>query len=265
MNETTVNKTLSPERVALLTRNRLLEDLPPFLIALGTLAALNLLSLLLGGVAFLNHSSPRSGQTGWPFLIWLGGVLLAGRAFAQMHNGRGGSDWILLPATPFEKYAAAFVSYLVVYPLAAALAASGLSAVLEGLAVLLRGSPGVIFNPLAGLDEGSLFGYLFFVTAALAASARFGKLSLVKAGALFAAWAAFLGFLFMLGLLLSTPEGREALVHRSFAREFHPDFEAAAKPALVWLGRIWGWGSWAAAAVYGYFRVAEKEAVDEVQ
>ncbi len=265
MNNETVFRPFSFERVALLARNRLLEDVAPFVIALGTLAALNLLSLLLGGVAFLNHASPRSGQTGWPFLIWLGGVLLAGRAFSQMHNGRGGSDWILLPATPFEKYAAAFVSYLVVYPLAAGLAASGLSAVLEGLTSLLGGSPGVIFNPLAGLDEGSLFGYLFFVTAALAASARFGKLSLVKAGALFAAWAAFLGFLFMLGLLLSTPEGREALGNRHFSYRFRPDFHPASEPALIWLFRAWGWLSWAAAAVYGYFRVAEKEAVDEVQ
>lgn len=160
MNDTTVRTPFSPERVALLARNRLLEDLSPFLIALGALAGLNVLSILLGGAAFLNHPSRHSGESGWAFLIWLGGVLLAGRAFSQMHNGRGGSDWILLPATSFEKYAAAFVSYVVVYPLAAALAASGLSAILEGLAALLKASPGVVFNPLAGLDEGSVFGYL---------------------------------------------------------------------------------------------------------
>ncbi len=265
MNDTTVRTPFSPERVALLARNRLLEDLSPFLIALGALAGLNVLSILLGGAAFLNHPSRHSGESGWAFLIWLGGVLLAGRAFSQMHNGRGGSDWILLPATSFEKYAAAFVSYVVVYPLAAALAASGLSAVLEGLAALLKASPGVVFNPLAGLDEGSVFGYLFFVTASLAASARFGKLSLVKAGALFSAWAAFLGFLFVLGMLLSTPEGREALGNRHFSYRFRPDFDPASEPVLIWVFRAWGWFSWAAAAVYGYFRVAEKEAVDEVQ
>jgi len=265
MNDTTVNKPFSFERVALLARNRQLEDLSPFLIALGALAGLNVLSILLGGAAFLNHPSRHSGGTAWPFLIWLGGVLLAGRAFAQMHNGRGGSDWILLPATSFEKYAAAFLSYLVVYPLGAALAASGLSAVLEGLAVLLKASRGAVFNPLAGLDEGSLFGYLFFVTAALASSARFGKLSLVNAGALFSAWAAFLGFLFVLGMLLATPEGREALGNRHFSYRFRPGFDPEGQPVLIWVFRAWGWLSWAAAAVYGYFRVAEKEAVDEVQ
>lgn len=265
MNTATVQKPFSFERLALLTRNRLLEDLSPFLIALGAVAGLNLLSLILGGAAFFDHPSRHSGQTAWSFLIWLGGVFLAGRAFAQMHNGRGGSDWILLPATPFEKYAAALVSYLVVYPVAAALAATGLSATLEGLAILLRGSRGVIFNPLTGLDERSLFGYFFFVTASLAASARFGKLSLVKAGALFAAWGAVLGFLFVFGLLVMTPEGREALAHRHFSYRFHPDFDPASQPVLLWLGRAWGWFSWAAAAVYGYFRVAEKEAVDEVQ
>ncbi len=265
MNTATVQKPFSFERLALLTRNRLLEDLAPFLIALGAVAGLNLLSLILGGAAFFDHPSRHSGQTAWSFLIWLGGVLLAGRAFAQMHNGRGGSDWILLPATPLEKYAAALVSYLVVYPVAAALAATGLSAILEGLAILLQGSRGVIFNPLTGLDERSLFGYLFFVTASLAASARFGKLSLVKAGALFAVWGAVLGFLFVFGLLMTTPEGREALTHRHFSYRFHPDFDPASQPVLLWLGRAWGWFSWAAAAVYGYFRVAEKEAVDEVQ
>lgn len=265
MNNDTANKAFSFERVALLSRNRLLEDFAPFLIAIGALAGLNILSLLLGGSAFFNRPDGHSGQTAWPFLIWLGGILLAGRAFSQMHNGRGGSDWILLPATPFEKYAAAFASYLIVYPVLAALAAFGLSAVLEGLAIVLKAYRGVVFNPLAGLDEGSVFGYLFFVTAALAASARFAKLSLVKAGALFTAWGAFMAFLFVFGLMVMTPEGREAMANHRFSQHFEPDFVPASQPALIWIGRAWAWVSCAAAAVYGYFRVAEKEAIDEVQ
>ena len=265
MNNDTVKKPFSFERVALLARNRLLEDLAPFLIALGAIAGLNILSLILGGTAFFNRAAPNSDETAWSFLIWLGGVLLAGRAFAQMHNGRGGSDWILLPATPLEKYSAAFVSYLIVYPVLAVLAAVGLSAVLEGLAIVLKAYRGTVFNPLAGMDEGSFFGYIFFVTASLAASARFGKLSLVKAGALFAVWGAVLAILLVFGLLVSTPEGRAALANRQFSFRFKPDFDPSAHPVLIWLGRSWGWFSCAAAAVYGYFRVAEKEAVDEVQ
>lgn len=265
MRKQTLLKAFSLERVGLLMRNRLLDDLTALLIGLAVVAGFNVLCLILRQPALFNASSGRAGESAWSMAIALGGVLLAGRAFHQMHDGRGGSDWILLPATPLEKYVAAFASYAVAYPILASVAAFALSAVLEGLTLVLGAPRSGIFNPIAGLSYEDFEAYLIFTSFALAASARFAKLPLVKTAAIAMGWGIAYALVGTLGLLLLTPEGRAVLVdyHTPVNLHFgpgHPD-----EPVLGWILRVSVWMSFFFAVAYGYLRVSEKEAVDEVQ
>lgn len=265
MRKQTLLKAFSLERVGLLMRNRFLDDLTALLIGLAVVAGFNVLCLILRQPGFFNASSGRAGESAWSMAIALGGVLLAGRAFHQMHDGRGGSDWILLPATPLEKYLAAFSSYVIAYPILASIAALALSAALEGLAFVLRAPRSGIFNPVGGLSFEDVEAYLVFTSFALAASARFAKLPLVKTAAIATGWCIACALVGTLGLLLLTPEGRAALVdfHTPINLHFgpgHPD-----EHVLGWILRISIWISCVFAVAYGYLRVSEKEAVDEVQ
>ncbi len=265
MRRETLLKPFSLERAGLLIRNRFLEDLNAVLIAAGVILGINALSLILGRPALFNRPFGDPGESVWSALVGLGGLLLAGRAFLQMHNGRGGSDWLLLPASPLEKYLAAFASYALAWPVLASLAAWGLSAVLEGLAILLKAPGGMIWMPLAGMEASDAIGYVVFASFALAASARFPKLALIKGGAAATAWVLAFSLLVLGGLLIFTPEGREILAARGGALNIECRSLEAREPALKWLARISGWVSGAFAIAYGYFRVREKEAVDEVQ
>lgn len=268
MRHETIMKGFSFERLALLMRNRFLDDLNAFLVSIAAVVGINLLSILMNKAAVFNSMGGGANASPWAAMISVGGVLLAGRAFLSMHNGRGGSDWILLPASPLEKYLAAFLSYLLLYPVAASLASFALSAVFEGFALAFSAPAGAIFDPASLANEGALTAYAFFVCFALAASARFAKLPLVKVGALGAAWGIAFMFLFMVGLAVATPEGREALAHRRLVLEsieFDISSGGVRETALTWLLRASFYVSILFAAVYGYFRIAEKESVDEVQ
>lgn len=265
MTKETLRKPFSVARVALLTKNRIFEDLPAVAIGAGILAGINLLFIVLGRRAMMNDSSGQS----WMFVISLSGLLLAGSAFKGMHDGRSGTDWILLPATSLEKYAAGLLTYLIIFPLASAVAATGLSAVLS-LAELAAGGPGGrIWNPLLA---AGLRGWIDYATGALvfaAGSAAFRKRAFIKTLGFTTAYV-----LVASGILLATVlfvRKASGLPVPDFVFN-HGDLRVAGDlsmntPPVV--DTILGVVRYALvplfALLYGYFRVAEKEARDEVQ
>jgi hypothetical protein len=252
MNAATLEKRFSPERLGLLVRNRVLDDAPVFGIAAAGVFALKLLGLFIGAHAGRNVGSHET----WPTLIAAGGILLASRAFERMHDGRGGSEWVLLPATPAEKYVGAFLSYLVLYPVVAVAASVALSALLALIGTLL-GAPGPgIWLPIRLLDAGPAASYALFAAFALAGSASFRKFALVKTAALSIAWMSLLGLIWF-GLAFLFAGGHLTL------REI--DLPESKRIALEILSGISKTAAFVGAALYGYFRVAEKESVDEVQ
>ena len=142
MNRDSLSKRFSASRVMLLARNRAYDDAPALGIGLAIVAGLNLLSIMIGDRAFMNGD----GDLTYMGLIVFAGFMLSSQAFKGMH-GRTGADWILLPATPFEKYAAAFVSYLVAFPIAAAAGATALSFVLAMIERAAGGPGSGIWHP----------------------------------------------------------------------------------------------------------------------
>jgi hypothetical protein len=178
MNAKTLERRFSMERVALLVRNRIHEEAP----AVGIVAAIvlvnNLLSLWRTRQAFFN--TPRFHGGAWIATIIVGGLFIAGSAFKSMHDGKTGTEWILLPATPLEKYAAAFLDIVVAFPIAASLGGIAMSAVLALIGRALGGAGGDLWLPL---NVGSLEAWAYYAIAAavfLAGSASFRKIPILK-------------------------------------------------------------------------------------
>ncbi len=276
MKADTVLKPFSFERTLLLLRNRVLDDLPALAVAAGALVAINLLALVTGNEPILNTGG-RS--TAWPVIVAIGGVLLAGRAFERMQDGRSGPDWLLLPATSGEKYLSAMAMYLAVYPIVATLAAWGLSAILAFLGNLVGTGGGRVWNPPADLSLDAVSGYLSFAVIAIAGSARFRKFAIGKTAATGMAWIVVLTLVFGLVLTWLSPELRPFLKvgGNSAVRVVDgplggtvvyvndiPLPEAKAN-AFRLLMDLFHWVTVAFAAAYGFALVREKEARDEVQ
>jgi hypothetical protein len=265
MTKQTLRKAFSIERIALLVRNRALEDFPALAIGTGIVLGLNLLSLVIEGKAAMNKSD---GQP-WTFVISLAGILLASAAFRGMHDGRAGTDWILLPATGLEKYAAALLSYLILLPIVASIVAVALSALLSLIGLVLVGTGGQIWNPLA---EFGLKGYIGYATACLvlaAGSATFRKRALIKTFGvavvyLLAAAGILIALMYFARRAAGLPVPGISFLHGDF--NIDGDFSFDTPPAV---DTILAFVRYAlvpvSALLFGYFRVAEKEARDEVQ
>jgi hypothetical protein len=269
MKAQTLERRFSLERVALLLRNRIYDEAPAIGIVAAIVLANNLLSLWAAHQAMFN--APSLHGSAWIATIVIGGLLIAGNAFKGMHDGKAGSEWILLPATPLEKYAAAFLDSVVVFPIAATLASVAMSALLALIGRAAGGPEGAIFIPL---DAEALKAWAYYAIAAavfLAGSASFRKIpvlktigvasviGLVAAGLLMAiAWALFGG-------------KNGAVMHAGihFVGELNFDgsmVSERAQSAVRFLFDIACYAILPAFAIlFGAAKVVEKEGRDEVQ
>lgn len=267
MNRDTLSSRFSAGRVMLLARNRAYDDAPGLGIGLAIVAGLNLLSILIADRAFMNSE----GDPSYAGLIIISGLILSSQAFKGMH-GRTGADWILLPATPLEKYAAAFVSYLVVFPLVAAAAATGLSFVLA-LVERAAGGPGTgIWHPISLAALRSYGEYAVVAVAFLAGSAAFRKRAFLKTAGLSVAFVLLCSLVVYLGLSLV----HEATGSRGFSVSYDsgsltvlggdgPGALSVERKLRVLVDVVRLALVPAFSIAFGYLRVAEKEARDEVQ
>ncbi|MBU0927088.1 MAG: hypothetical protein KKA67_05025 [Spirochaetes bacterium] len=268
MNTDSLEKKFSLGRVALLIRNRAYDDAPGLGIGLAILFGLNILTLIIGRTAFMNESPEET----YVAAIVLAGILLSSLAFKGMHSGKSGTDWILLPATPLEKYAAALATYLVAFPLAASGALIALSAVLSLLERLAGGPGNAIWHPFT-LGTARDYGeYAAVAVAFLAGSATFRKRAILKTTGLAVAYVLACALLVYAGLALlyGPASGRDFSVSydTGVLRVFGTEVADASGLERIFralvdgvrLALVPGFS-----LAFGYFRVAEKEARDEVQ
>ena len=270
MEPQSLDRRFSLVRVARLLRNRVLDEASTIGIGAAIVLACNLLSLLVSHRAFYN--SQGIGPSPWIVTIVLGGLLLAGGSLKAMHDGKSGTEWLLLPATPLEKYAAALADSILFFPLAAAIGAIAMSAL---LALLERAAGGPGDRVWAPFDARALVAWADYAVAALvllAGSAAFRKAALLKTAAIFVAFGiAFLG-LSALGLLaFFGKHGGSASQLRFFSGWLHIEgaggnLSERAQKALAVGFKIARYAILPIFAIlFGAARVAEKEARDEVQ
>ncbi|MFH2115330.1 MAG: hypothetical protein ABIJ86_12575 [Spirochaetota bacterium] len=273
MKITELEKTYSPWRVALLIRNQLASELPVALIVAGIVIGINLLFLILGQGVPINSAITGTDSAlvpgpYWGIGIMLLGLYLASRAFKHMH-GRTGTDWLLLPATTAEKFSAGALWIMVIWPIASSLAAMVSSAFLAGLAVLTGNNPGLIWHPCSSGGLEMLSGYWSAAAVLLAGSATFRKNALIKTVGL--VFAAFLAIGLLSGGLAHTLlrthlyDGSIAFVNGNFQLSGNPQLEAV-QPWLQGIADFWRLLLLPVFALtFACFKVAEKEASDEVQ
>jgi len=264
-----LERRFSIERLYLLVRNRLYDEAPTLLIGAAIVAGLNALSLVLAKTAFFNIVSAETPNGAfWTLAIVLGGLFLAGASLKGMHDGRGQTDWLLLPATSVEKYAAALVDVVVVFPLIAAAAGVALSALLALVEVLIGGPGNPIWLP--GMGELKAWGgFAVAATVFIAGSSAFRKAPFLKTGGIVLGFA----FVFALALALLVAQfvyggwengisfmngrfysGSDEIVSESAVRAMQAAFDIAVYAFLPVL-----------AVLFGAAKVSEKEAKDEVQ
>jgi len=265
MTKATLSTPFSAARVTLLCRNRALEDLPALGIGAGVLVGINLLTLLFAGRTSMNDTDGQS----WTFAIILAGFILASAAFRGMHDGRGGTDWILLPASGAEKYVAALFSYLFAYPIAASIATMALSAILSLIELAAGGPGGNIWNPIAAIGLKGWANYAIAALVLAVGSAAFRKRALIKTIGVIVAFSLAAAGIFFLAVFIvrdlrGLPSFSFIASHGGFSVD--GDFAWKAPPAVDVLLNIACYAVLPIASLaYGYFRVAEKEALDEVQ
>jgi hypothetical protein len=254
-------------RFWLLLRNRLYDEASIVGIGAALVLGVNILGLLLGKAAFYNATS-RGLPGAWVLTIVVAGLLLAGSSLKGMHDGRAEADWILLPATPLEKYAAALADSAIVFPLAAAALGVALSAGLA-LAERLIGGPGnAAWIP--GLDALKAWGgYAAATTVFIAGSATFRKAAFLKTGGLAMAFsiAWSLALALLVSQLVDGAWGNGFSItngYVSFARG-----AAISDRALGLMRTVMDIAFYALipafAILFGAAKVVEKEAKDEVQ
>lgn len=270
MNTTTLKRKFSIERTALLIRNRALEDLPAVLIGIGLLLGINLLSIIATRRAMFNDGS---GQV-WGFFLLGSGLLFSSYAFRGMHDGKAGLDWVLLPATSLEKYLAALIEYVILYPLVGAAVTLGLSALLSLFETVAGGSGGRIWMPefkdaLRAWGEYAIVALWF-----LAGSAAFRRRSLLKSSGILMLYILLMASALFLFIQLPMQYAPNRIGYGgAFSFSFDGVNSYISRPlpesAQSALNIIFDVMRYAIVPIfsvgYGYLRVAEKEVRDEVQ
>ena len=255
-------KRIAPARLWYLLRNRLLDDAPAVGIVAAIILGNNLLSLVFARRAAFN----AGGDQAWTLTICLGGLLLAAAAFKRMHDGKAGTEWLLLPAEPAEKYLAALIEYAFVAPLLFSAAAWGLSALLA-LAERAAGGPGsFVWDPLAAGGFKAWACYAIAVTLFLAGSASFRKIPFLKTVGVLMAMGLAAAAIFAAGawLLYGGGHGISARSLSLAANDLDfslngADVSAGARRAVSLIAEISAYGlAPLFALLFGWAKVAEK-------
>jgi hypothetical protein len=266
MNAHSLDRRFSFERAALVLRNRLYEEAPTLGVGLAVIVGVNALGFLLSKRFFFNGNG---GQL-WTMAMVLGGILLAAQAFRGMHDGKSGTDWLLLPASPLEKFSAAVVDYVVLYPIAASIAAMALSALFSLIEMAVGRPGGTIWTPFSLHALADWGQYAVTATIFIAGSASFRKASLLKTLGMMVAYAFVLTLVLAAGAwIISKAHGFDNSSFSFMNGDFRitaGEVPKSAQEAFMWIYRI----SWYVMVplfglAYGYLRVFEKEARDEVQ
>ncbi len=261
----------SPWRLYWLVRNRALQDLVSLGIGAAVILGLNLLVMVFDKhLAFFNYTNGAL----WTIAIMAVCFISASGAFREMNSGKSGTDWLLLPATPLEKYLSAVVELVILIPLVALLAATAISALLAGLQFLLAGYSGTIWTPLEWKQAGVWGCFMVTTLTFLTGSAVFRKQAFMKTLGIMILVAFALSMTVTIGALLLHLGGHgSGSFNLTFSGLDNNILQMGGKPLSGWAGQaistLWGilyFGLLPLAALaFGYFKVREKEAKDAVQ
>ncbi|MDT4761664.1 hypothetical protein [Sphaerochaeta sp. PS] len=108
--------------------------------------------------------------------LFIGGFIITSLSFASdMFSKNGQHEWLMLPATSFEKFMAKGVLSAFVYPIAIILLFFLTSVVTEPIQLLFFGNPVTLFNPFTGGLGSQLASYWVWQSVFLLGATYFHK------------------------------------------------------------------------------------------
>ena len=266
---------LSFPRFGQLLRKDLTEGYRTIFIVVGAVTGVLLLNYLVGAVSESNnlHGSsiiPRSGQNSIMHMIYftlvllIGGFIISSRSFMELHAKTRNHDWLMLPASTFEKFLSRLLFASVGVGVGAVVYFFLFSLLASGLSALLFGRPYTIFNPFDGTVWMLVLRYVVLQSVFFAGAAYFKRAHFIKTILVLS------GFAFVL-LLLTAGVARlvfwRELAHlgsggglaRFDISVLQPRLQSAGETVLL-ISRILFWAVLAPVMwVFAYLRLAEAE------
>lgn len=193
-----MNRYLSFPRLGRLLKKDLTEGYRTIFVVVGAVTGVLLLNYLLGAVSDPNnlHGSsivPHSGENSTMHMVYftlvllIGGLIISSRSFMELHTKTRNHDWLILPASTFEKFLSRLLMASVGVGVGAVVYFFLFSLLASGLSALLFGRPYTVFNPFDGTVWMLVLRYVvlqsvFFAGAAYFKRAHFIKTVLVLSG-----------------------------------------------------------------------------------
>ncbi len=203
-----MNRYLSGRRIGNLLIKDLVEDYRSIAIALGAITGVLLLNYLLSGIdgGGSNRAVELFGGGGgntpllltyFALTLFIGGFIITSRAFTELHTKSRNHDWLMLPASPIEKFLSRLLlSSLgvglgsIIYFFLFSLLGSGITAIVFGRAYPL-------FNPADGTVWLMVLHYIVLQSLFFAGAVYFKKAHFIKTVLVLTA------FVFVVALLLA--------------------------------------------------------------
>jgi hypothetical protein len=177
--DVTARRAFSFSRLGLLLRRDVAHGYRGTLIAMASVAALIVLSSLVGTLA--PRTVPGAFYAGWfAPLLFVGGFVYTSLVFRELHNGPAATLFLTLPSSPVEKFASKAVVTSLGYALAALVFTTVTSALSEGVNWLVFRLHHELFNPV---ESGTLRMVAYYFVAQsvfLLGSVYFRKMAFVK-------------------------------------------------------------------------------------
>ncbi|MCP5145315.1 MAG: hypothetical protein H6978_10935 [Gammaproteobacteria bacterium] len=169
---------LSMHRVRLLLRNHVVSEYRSMLTPFAAIAILILLQSLVTDSYAERSSGMYDGWFGAVLLFW--GVIVASRAFREMHDKTTNEAWFLLPASSAEKTLARALHVSVTFVLMQLAFFTLLAPVVELVTWIVAGKQHGLFNPFSAFTMSNWLNVLVAQAVFFLGSAWFRSLPLMK-------------------------------------------------------------------------------------
>ena len=138
------NEYFNPGRFFLILKRDLFSNYRTILITIGAIAGFVILASV---ISAFNRGGEEFHMTLYFLLLFIGGFIISGRAFREMHNPQRSFTYITLPGSQLEKFTGRVMLTSIGYVLGALLIYSAIAAVSEIINQLLFGYTHAFLNP----------------------------------------------------------------------------------------------------------------------
>lgn len=185
-----MNRHLSGPRMGRLLLKDLVEDYRSIAIALGAITGVLLLNYLLSGIdangsnraveLFRSGGNTTLHLTYFALTLFIGGFIITSRSFVELHAKSRNHDWLMLPASPIEKFLGRLLLSSVGVGVGAVIYFFLFSLLGSGVHALVFGRAYPLFNPADGTVWLMVLHYIVLQSLFFAGAVYFKKAHFIK-------------------------------------------------------------------------------------